>query len=414
VCLRRIYTHGPSGPVREKFRGWRIQRFKARAVRDHLYPLDALRFIAALSVVSYHLGFFGWASQWGATPSMLHHAARYVALAPFTWFGWVGVEIFFVISGFVIAQSAYGRPPLDFLKGRLLRLYPAAWICATITLLAWLIIGHQPISMLINPYLRSISLWVLGPWIDGVYWSLAVEVTFYTIVLATLMGARLLPLTALPYWLVGLSILHFAAVALPDAIRLPALNSAWLVHADELLAKRACFFAAGIWLWQIRQKTMTWRSYLGLAIAMVCGLGEISEHAHQEASALSFHMALPVWLPLSLWSLAFCLVAAVARAPHLFEVRSPRAQAVFTRIGLMTYPLFLVHDVVGAGVIRIAVEAGLNQWAALVLAIVVALTLAFAICAVLEVEVRRWLRVALNAGERVVRGGFGRSGSGLR
>src|SRR5712675_1260110 len=64
--------------------------------------------------------------------------------APYTWFGWVGVEIFFVISGFVIANSASKSSATEFLVGRALRLYPAVWVCATATLLVLVLFGSGP------------------------------------------------------------------------------------------------------------------------------------------------------------------------------------------------------------------------------------------------------------------------------
>jgi peptidoglycan/LPS O-acetylase OafA/YrhL len=97
-----------------------------------------------------------------------------------------------------------------------------------------------------------------------------------------------------------------------------------------------------------------------------------------------------------------------ARAPHLFEVRSERLQATLKRIGLMTYPMFLVHNVLGAGIIRAAVGLGVNQWAALAMAVIAAIGLAYVICATAEVEVRRRLRTALNAADRLIRKGLAR------
>ncbi|MBS0467390.1 MAG: acyltransferase [Proteobacteria bacterium] len=39
--------------------------------------------------------------------------------------GWLGVQIFFVISGYLIIQSAMRYSTLDYLKHRVLRIYPA-------------------------------------------------------------------------------------------------------------------------------------------------------------------------------------------------------------------------------------------------------------------------------------------------
>ena len=67
-----------------------------------------------------------------AAAGALDGAKLSAGLAPWGSFGWIGVEIFFVISGYVIASSAEGAAPRTFLRRRAQRLLPAAWVCATI------------------------------------------------------------------------------------------------------------------------------------------------------------------------------------------------------------------------------------------------------------------------------------------
>ncbi|MGD5438086.1 hypothetical protein QUS99_22630, partial [Xanthomonas citri pv. citri] len=107
-------------------------------MKSHLPLLDPLRFAAALGVAIFPQIFWSWAWVSIGVPGFERHVAAdvlYPSAAPFTWFGWVGVEIFFVISGFVIANSASQASPGEFLLGRALRLYPAVWVCATATFL---------------------------------------------------------------------------------------------------------------------------------------------------------------------------------------------------------------------------------------------------------------------------------------
>jgi exopolysaccharide production protein ExoZ len=365
-------------------------------VRDHIYPLDVLRFFAALCVAAYHLGFYGWASNYSSTSAMLNGAARYEALAPFTWFGWVGVEMFFVISGFVIANSAHGRSPVAFLKGRLVRLYPAAWVCATITLLAWWLIAQTPLQHLAEPYLRSVSLWLSGPWIDGVYWSLAVEIVFYALVFWTLVGARFLSLSMLPWLLTALSVIYLVLVRL-DAGGGNALFRWILAHADVLLLRFGSFFAIGIWLWLMSQGKMTPLRYAGLALAVACGFGEIAKRTEEISSGeVNIVMAMPAWAPILAWTLALAFVVVAARHPEVFSVRSQRLQAIFKRIGLMTYPMFLVHNILGAGIIRLLTGLGVDQWVALAAAVSAVLALAYAICRFAEPAIRARMRDALD------------------
>ena len=115
-----------------------LVREAAAAVKEteksHLFGLDLLRLLAAALVVLNHFGAFSSARPDVGKPfafPILHFA---------TGFGWVGVEIFFVISGFVIALSARGATPDGFIKRRALRIFPALWICSLV------IIAHARVS----------------------------------------------------------------------------------------------------------------------------------------------------------------------------------------------------------------------------------------------------------------------------
>jgi hypothetical protein len=83
---------------------------------SYVWGLDLIRFAAAVMVIFFHLS---WKSQ---NPDIAFAA------------GWVGVEIFFVLSGFVIMGSASGANVATFARKRFARLYPAAIACAVINL----------------------------------------------------------------------------------------------------------------------------------------------------------------------------------------------------------------------------------------------------------------------------------------
>ena len=96
------------------------------APRSRLALLDLLRFTAALSVVAYHWLFWG----------IEHDAIRSFGRTPVSWlaaYGFLGVQLFFLISGFVIFLSASGREASAFAAGRATRLYPAYWAGVALT-----------------------------------------------------------------------------------------------------------------------------------------------------------------------------------------------------------------------------------------------------------------------------------------
>lgn len=141
--------------------------------------MDVLRFCSAALVVFNHFGIFS-----AARPDVGEPFA-FPALTFASGFGWVGVQIFFVISGFVIALSARGASPSGFVKRRAIRVFPALWICSCIGLAA-LAITSVPIDELVGEFLRSITLFPRGPYIDGAIWTLVVEAVFYVLIWAVL------------------------------------------------------------------------------------------------------------------------------------------------------------------------------------------------------------------------------------
>ena len=93
--------------------------------KTHYNELDLLRFIAALAVVFFHYTFLN-AVRFNQIPT-------YPILGDFSKYGYMGVELFFMISGFVILMTTINKSPVDFVISRVSRLYPAFWIALSLT-----------------------------------------------------------------------------------------------------------------------------------------------------------------------------------------------------------------------------------------------------------------------------------------
>lgn len=162
--------------------------FRIRVVTSSAPPLppssaryervQVLRFFAALGVVLYHANVY----LQGRRPDV-PAAIRFFD----THWSW-GVQLFFVISGFVIAHSIERMSVGEFARRRFLRIYPALWTAAGLVLgVRWLLQGQLPE---LRDLLPVLTLWPFGGGVYplGVEWSLVYEIFFYFVVCAAALG----------------------------------------------------------------------------------------------------------------------------------------------------------------------------------------------------------------------------------
>jgi peptidoglycan/LPS O-acetylase OafA/YrhL len=296
--------------------------------RDRLAALDGLRFLAAMSVVLFHfIGQTPWAMVdiWG-----LPYQQTFPAVHRYFAFGRLGVDLFFLISGFVICMSAWGRSPRDFFISRVTRLYPMYWVAivlsACVIYLTDSPFGHpNPRLLFANFTMLQTPLGVDN--LDPVYWTLWPELCFYltfaVVVWKGLSYRRVVVFCGL--WTV-------ATVLAPGA-RIPLLTL--MVNPTS-----APYFIAGMafyLMYRYRPTPLLW----GI-VAMSWLL------------ALHFLLApgggrnnWDTWSPWRGWlvlviTVFFALIAAIA----LGWTRWLRWRGL-TVAGTLTFPLYLLHDTVG-------------------------------------------------------------------
>ena len=171
--------------------------------------VQALRGVAACAVVVYHAGRV-WAGMYGLpVPHAVSNGAS-------------GVDVFFAISGFVMALSATGsrRPGAgEFLRRRVLRVVPLYWVMTAVAVAKLLLVqaapalasaaDHAPIrvwdvvrSLLFVPYVNAAGqvLPILQPG-----WTLSYEMFFYLLFAAALLLSAKRPMRVLAPLLVGLA-----------------------------------------------------------------------------------------------------------------------------------------------------------------------------------------------------------------
>ena len=192
----------------------------------------------------------GWPRfQCASSISPTEHFGPTSFLAPVGAYGWLGVEVFFVISGFIVPyamlRAGYTLSAWPtFMVKRLVRLEPPYLVSIVVVMLlgiaSTMAPGFQgpPIDWTpaqIAGHLGYLNTFLGLPWLNPVYWSLAIEFQFYVLI-----GLAMPALVAAP------PIVRLMAIAgmilLPMA--LPQVSGATIVPALP-------FFAAGLLTFQL-------------------------------------------------------------------------------------------------------------------------------------------------------------------
>jgi len=349
------------------------------AAQPRVIGLDLLRIVAALAVMLFHFGY--QISEAGHTPYRVSGGAiRFPELVDYAQYGWIGVQSFFVISGFVIAVTAVSGDPARFLASRILRLAPAVWICAPITAIVAVIAGDGSVFRILKRLLASMTFFPFSSQIDGSYWTLSIEIAFYLAVFLLLWRNRF-----------GYFGHYVRAIAVISA----AFNLAMFAGCDDvnfsnrytnlLLFRHGCEFAFGAIVYQINQQGYSPRAGLFLCVAVIGSYAQI----------LPPFGSADYWPLYSMWStFLLSFLFAVAANGFLLRLCNDAALRGLRFLGEATYPFYLIHQLVGAWFIGILIAAGVGDYASLAIAIGAVLLLA-GVISIFEKRVREAIRPAV-------------------
>jgi peptidoglycan/LPS O-acetylase OafA/YrhL len=375
-------------------RGFWVSNAAGTIVRKRqILGLDVLRFSAALLVMWYHLAYGSWTFD-AQFSQQIGDFSVLSGLGPFAEFGWIGVDIFFVISGYVIAFSAESSTAGLFLESRVLRLIPGAWICATLSALFMLAV-HDP-SPILRHYLRTALFFPASPYIVGAYWTLWIEISFYAVILLLLLANKFRHIERAVI-VIGLasSLLWFAWVVAryfdPGSFTAIFLNAFLFKRAAQLLLlEHGCFFAIGTLLWaefahgsnrgRMNRGRMVWLFLFGLGgIAQIAGEGTRLGNSN-------------LYVPAGVWLLSLGIFAVSVRWNDSLS-RSFRGYANAIRnLGLATYPLYLIQTPIAVWVCGYLHRFGIPWGGALPLTILLMVALSLAITLYPERMLRTGLR----------------------
>lgn len=281
--------------------------------------LDVYRFIAAIMVVIYHYAFNGIANGKVTEISYI--------LEDVTKYGYLGVELFFIISGFVIYNSISSSTPSRFITSRFLRLYPAYWFCLIFTSIVIIIFGMEfQFNISLYEVLVNFTMFqqLLGvDHVDGVYWTLTYELLFYLLIFMIffLSNQKILQSFFIiwPYLLILMFILDLDA--------LPFMGGYFY------------FFSSGVIISMICRSRKN-HLYLSLCILLFLSINYSIGNADKFSVEKNIYYSHFV---VSFIIVLFFLIMFALRFDFINNLKIPYSEVM----GKITYPLYLMHAHIG-------------------------------------------------------------------
>jgi peptidoglycan/LPS O-acetylase OafA/YrhL len=347
---------------------------------------NGLRGIAALSVITGHyLGTFWKLTEAVAgltgmvrAPVALPFFVEWVGASPIN-LGAFGVALFFLISGFVIPLSfqSYGR--LDFLVARFFRIYPTYWIGLSASLIVLLIGGR----LLGTPFPDSAAEVLYGYLIgardiafvrsvDGVVWTIEIELKFYLI--CALIAPWLRQVSLKVFWI---PCLLLAIACLLGVALIPSATTTTLYFA-LLSAPYLLFMFVGV-AFNFLYRGKLRAPAAGLAVLGMMLMFGVAQHFN----FLAYDAFLPSF--------------AAAVAVFAVAMRFPKIIGSIPLIGFwadISYPLYVVHGLTGYVLMEVLLARGVGPWSAIPIAFAAVTVLATALHVTVETSSREMGRRA--------------------
>lgn len=309
----------------------------AKGEKPRIELLDAFRFLAIIIVVFYHYFYskthmtdlYPYGKKFNSFPVFQH--------------GKMGVQLFYMISGFVIFMTIEKCKTLkEFLIRRFIRLWPLLVLCAPITFIGVHLmdpgvkfpgltrgaLGFLPSLTFIDPFIWSSVFGEQIEYIDNVYWSLLVEVKFYLVFGALYFFNKdriLLSWFLFTAFVTGLHVLN-------KLTHNSVVHTAVDLDKNLNLGRCLIYFTAGIIAYQLYCKR---KIPVPLAAAFVL-LAVVQ---------CKYFLSLPHLMIFGGFIGLFTLFIYKPRYLSFMNLR------LFALIGLVSYPLYLLHNFLGSLII---------------------------------------------------------------
>ncbi|WP_025762785.1 acyltransferase family protein [Dyadobacter tibetensis] len=330
--------------------------------RNRIAELDVLRGFAALAVVIFHFTMndnaikLGWEFRYGVT----------------------GVDIFFMISGFVIYMSILRiNRAEDFVVFRFARLYPTYWVCVTIT--ALFVLYFEPQNFGLPQVIANLTMFPTYFGIedlDGSYWTLLVELWFYFWIFLLLVYKKIDAIINHSLVIMAvIAVFHLLSPYYPSAYQYITLKIQILNHFP--------LFFSGIVFYKVKFNGLTNRYILCLCASFL-----LACYLHDKGGRSMYHIS--AWEHYGL-ILGYHLIFVLFIMERLnFLITKP-----FLYLGKISYSLYLLHQYIGSQLINaLQQEFSFSIEIAILLTLIISLMMASIINQYIETplndQIRRW------------------------
>ena len=330
-----------------------------------------MRIIAVAGVVMAH---FFWSSKWvnenlGASPETVFGDFSHIAA-----YGFLGVHLFFIISGTVISRSAIGRTAREFAIARFLRLMPALLIAVLLSAALLIATGEPNIAKILRSIPTNLMLvpsLADAGWLNPVFWTLVIEASFYTIVglIIFIWGASRLVL------------LRFAWIWLFITVVLSRIDDDTLKSVTFF--NWAPFFIIGILIGTANSRSDRFLAAFGMLAAGLLAIESTISTMNPEGRSVNV-IFICVFL--------VCIVVALVVWAKSISALQSKSLAF---IGMMTYSPYLFHVIPGRMLAEYLLDEGWNTLEAYVLSLLTTLVLSYIVTKFAEPVIRRWITSAI-------------------
>ncbi|MET3112967.1 peptidoglycan/LPS O-acetylase OafA/YrhL [Pedobacter sp. CG_S7] len=309
---------------------------------ERIEILDGMRVLAIFMVMLFHYYSAFGASyyQYAFKPPQLFNE------------GYLGVQLFFVISGFVITLTLTKCSSfVEFMKKRFLRLIPAMLICSLLTFSLLRLVDSNnlfPVSKsfanllisntFIPPALPNTFFGVKLAYIDGAYWSLACELQFYL-------------LAGLFYFFSPKSFLrNYAVFAILSAVLYAIINAAMGYDFFSPLIGTKVFLE----IRTLSTDFLVFHHHLWFLMGIVINKLYFQKYNQPLLLLLLAIVVLQIVFLKTLYPILFTLLVLLLFLLFLYkpQLLAFLANKVLVKVGIASYSIYLIHQYVGVVVIN--------------------------------------------------------------